>query len=199
MTPHTWNIIIPGAWNKAIFTPDRIRRDLFGHAQGTPIQLEVEVLNPGVFRVKNDEVSVCPTDQSIVFDPLEMTLEGMLKAREVAKKTLEYLPQTPLLAAGMNFRYRLDEAPAALLTSLKITLDDKFSDLQMLIVGRSIKRTFNHGGGYLNIEIATNGAGAEVTYNFHKDSPNSGELIQWLMECENAHEKALQLNDLLTQ
>ena len=75
LTPHTWNIIIPGAWNKAIFTPDRIRRHLFGLAPGTPIQFEVEVLNPGVFRVKNDEVSVCPTDQSIVFDPLEITLE----------------------------------------------------------------------------------------------------------------------------
>ena len=199
LTPHAWTILIAGAWNRAILTPDGIRNRLFNLAPDTPIELEVEVNSPAVFRVKRDGVSVCPTNEYLILVPSDFTKEGMEKAATIGIRALEALPETPLTAAGMNFRYRFDDV-GNLLDSLSVRMDQELSDLELEIVGRGVKRAITHGLGKINLEIhSENGLGGEILFNFHKDASKGPDLITWLEGCADAMDKVHAIITRLTE
>lgn len=176
-----WNVLIVGAWNLAILTPDGICKLLFGLPEGAPVDIEVALDKPGYYRVRHEGVSVTPSVRVLDIAAGEATPSGLSRACDVAVKAISSLPATPLMAAGVNFRYSSDELPAELLSLIEMDLDNEFSDGGYEIASRHLRRTLKLDPGVVNVDLALGATTAgTVLFNFHVDSTDINVLIEWL-------------------
>ncbi|MFN3751232.1 MAG: hypothetical protein ACK4SR_07655 [Thiobacillus sp.] len=176
-----WGVMVVGAWNRAILTPDGIRKRLFGLSDGSTVDIEVAIDRPGAFRVRHDGVIVEPTPMALAIFGETNEQKSIEACCQVASTALSSLPETPVSAAGINYRYRISEMSDAIIEKLECQLDDVLSDDAHEIVGRSIKRTIKVENGVLNLEIVQ-GEGSDdmVMFNFHLDSADIDALKEWL-------------------
>jgi hypothetical protein len=180
--PTAWNVVVVGAWNVAILTPDGIRRRLFKLPDTTVLDVEVSVDRPGPYRVLHDGLVVVPTSRLLEVGVQTPTQAFLENASKVAQAALDALPHTPVFAAGVNIRYRYDDVPSDVLDLVRAPIDDALSDADFAILGSVSKRTLSLGKGALNVELATSGGGTEgsLLLNFHRDSTEAAELADWL-------------------
>ena len=184
VTPAGWNILIIGAWNTAILTPDGIRKRLFQLPEGTPVDIDVAIDRPAPHRVRHDGLFVVPSSGALEISADEPNIASLKRASEIACRALDSLPETPLSAAGVNLRYQLSEIPDSLLTLTELDLDDVLSDEKYQILERSIKRTLSLQPGVLNVEISMKQDTAKVLFNFHMDSKDPKVLSDWVHDIE---------------
>lgn len=179
--PFNWNVIVVGAWNRAILTPEWIGRYLFQAASGTPVAVEVPLNVPGPWRVCHDTIAVLVGQGTLEIATNTCTDEVLDRARNCAKLAMDELPRTPLVAAGFNIRYRSNEAPPELASVLACQLDDIISGKELVIGQRRLHRSLSFNEGALNLELAVHpDEGTSVQFNFHKGSAQVGELRSWL-------------------
>ena len=180
--PDNLNVVISGAWNPAILTPDGIRKRLFRLPDGTPLQLEVAIDRPGSFRVIHDDVIVAPSLGQLEIAAQSNDLASLKKASEIGQMALRNLPETPV-AAGINFGFTLDPLSDDLLDLLKMPIDDAFSDDGFTIEGRLIRHSLKQSPGVVNVEIGqTSESRGTVLMNFHYASSSPNELGKWLSD-----------------
>lgn len=181
MQPDIWNVIVIGAWNPAILTPDGIKKRLFDLPEETPIQLEVAIDRPGTFRAFHDGVVVSPSARHLDVVAASSNVESLLKAGKVAQVALKNLPETPVSAAGVNLRYSLKPMPDELFDLLRAPIDDVYSDAGFRIISSETARSLEVQPGVLNVEITRNGDGSGLlVFNFHYASALPDALSQWV-------------------
>lgn len=176
-----WGVMVIGAWNRAILTPDGIRKRLFGLPEGSTVEIEVAIDRPGAFRVRHDGVIIEPTPMALAISGETNDQKSIEACCKVASTALAALPETPVSAAGINYRYRVTDLSDTIIEKLECQLDDVLSDNAHEIVGRSIKRTIKVENGVLNLEIVQgDGPDDMVMFNFHLDSAEVVALKDWL-------------------
>jgi hypothetical protein len=179
--PTNWNIIISGAWNLAILTPNGISKRLFDLPAGTPIEVQVAIDEPGNYRVQHEGVAVAPSLRQLELSVVSNDLASLEKASLIAKKVLQVLPETPVAAAGVNFRYTLNPIPDSLIDLTKTPIDDIYSDEGFTITESLTQRSLELHPGVVNIQIKQNNDGSgSVLMNFHYSSDLQIELSQWI-------------------
>lgn len=179
--PNNWNVVISGAWNLAILTPDGVRKRLFKLAEGTPLQIEVAIDQPGQFRVVHDGVIVTPASRQLDVSVQTNNIGSLEKACRIAGTAIETLPETPIVAAGVNFRFTLDALPDALIDLLKSSVNDAYSDAGYSIIGSLTQRSLEIPPGVINVEVREDKDGAgTVLMNFHYASSTPAALREWL-------------------
>ena len=179
--PGTWNAVVTGAWNRAILTPDGVRRRLFELPDGTPIELEVAVDLPGPFRIGHEGLLVIPAAGRLEVAARVASPEALQRACILCQRALVSLPETPVTAAGVNIRYRLTEIPDAVLDLVRAPLDEALSDAGHQVTGLMIKRAVSVQPGVVNVQVTqTSAGGGTLEFNFHRDSTQPDELRQWL-------------------
>jgi len=179
--PFGWNVVVMGAWNVAILTPDGIRKRLYQLPEGTPVEVQIAIDRPLPPRVRHEGLMVVPAADALDISTVQADRPSLLRAAELAKKTLQMLPETPLSAVGLNIRYQFTALPDELITLVKAPIDDLLSDAGFSIGGRMTRRSLVVTPGVLNLEV-TQGKMAEgnITLNFHRDSSDPIELVSWL-------------------
>jgi hypothetical protein len=186
MEPYAWNVIIIGAWNVAILTPDGIRRLLFQLPEGTPVEIEVAIDRPGPFKVVHDGLLVTPLPHALEVAPQKFDLASLQRASDIARRALQSLPQTPVSAAGVNIRYKFPALPDALIELVTAPIDDTFSDAGYVIEGGATKRVLTLNPGVLNVDVSQGKTGeGSVVLNFHRESAVQPELEGWLSKTED--------------
>src|SRR5262249_12066392 len=99
-----WSIVLAGYWNRAIFLPPWVGEHLFGDRE---IETEVPFLFSLPLIYKSDDFDMEITGGRLLFRPPKaLDDKGLLRAEEMARKTLELLPETPVHAVGVNFAFR---------------------------------------------------------------------------------------------
>jgi len=180
-----WNVVVVGAWNAAILTPEGIAHRLFGLPPGTPVEVQVPLDRQAPIRVVHSNVMVVPSESGLLVVPTEPTPEALRHAVEVASRAIDSLPETPFTAAGINLRYQFDILPDELVQPLTSSLDDQLGDAELKIEGRMLKRTVGWNQGVLNVEIHMNDdASGALMFNFHRQSSDILELKDWLGQVE---------------
>ncbi len=194
-----WNVVIVGAWNLAILTPDGIRKRLFKLPEGTPVDVEVSIDRPGPYRVKHGDLLVVPSSVMLEVIPLNLSRTGLEKASQLALTALEGLPETPVFAAGMNIRFKYTDVPVELLDLVKSPLDDVLSDHGFTIRGGAAKRSMTVEPGVVNLEITTSSQPNEgqITLNFHRDSTDVTHLREWLRRTSEFFDLSKRLSEAL--
>ena len=183
LVPFNWSIVIVGRWNPAILTPLRISENVFGLAKGTPVEVMVPIDGLSPYQIKH-------RDQNIIFIPNDDRLQISLGRRDsetlghalnAGIKVLEWLPVTPVSAAGFNINFRVDHIDAGQEDILaNKNLDDKLSDLGFSILSRQTSRSISYKGGIVKVTVRNEKDSFEILFNFHRQSNSNADLIQWL-------------------
>ena len=190
-----WNLVIVGAWNRAILTPDGIRRRLLELPDGTPIEVEIplDILAP--FRVRHEGVTIIPSERGLELSVASPGTDQLALAVTYASRALSCLPETPVSAAGVNLRYRVTGDLTSLHRLVDAEINNIISDQGFAITASETKRTLSFEPGTLNLQIAQDPAGeCAVRFNFHRDSNRPEELATWLerhVEFINCSERIL--------
>lgn len=197
--PHDWNVVVNAAWNLAILSPDGIAKRLFGLDAGTPVEVHVALNQPGSIRVVHEGISVSPTVGRLTINPNnEFTIDKLAVAASLATAALRNLPETPLSAVGVNFRFKFEELPDRLIDFGKSGLDDQLADGQYMIAEKLLRRTIGWNAGIINLELLERqDVSGLVSFNFHRESANLAEQVTWLELVREMHEMALALLDLM--
>jgi hypothetical protein len=201
VTPYTWNIILAGSWNRAILTPNWIRSKLFVLAENTPITIEVEVDTFGYIRAIHDKAAVLPRRDFLELLTLVPDLASMQVAANYAARALDSLPETPVRAAGVNFRYKIEDCAVQAFELTKAKLDNEISDLAFTIGSRKIARELAlDAGGVINfnVELMENEE-VHLVVNFHLDSNIPTDIKNWISRTEEFESISMKLLSILTK
>lgn len=179
LEPFDWNVVIIGYWNPAILTPAGIGRRLFDLQEGTPLLVEVPIDGLAPHRVKHEGLTVTAEVGRLVVHADAPTYEVLERARKIAIRAMDKLPETPLTAAGFNIRTRIGEPSDELLAATTAGVDNLLSDAGFEIDARAIRRSVKCGDGLLNLNIQQ-GQDYRIELNFDRQSSKREELVSWL-------------------
>ncbi len=180
VTPYSWNAVVVGAWNRAILTPDGVRRRLFELPEGTPVEVEVAIDLPGPFRVGHDGILVAPAATRLEVAMRKSDLDSLARACTVCSRALRSLPETPVTAAGINIRYRFTELPDTTFDLIRAPLDGALSDAGFQVGTATTTRGVSVPPGVVNVKVTHAEGEGTLEFNFHRDSKTPNELIEWL-------------------
>jgi hypothetical protein len=179
MEAFDWNVVIVGHWNRAILTPQGIGLRLFRVEPGTPIAVEVAMDGLAPTRVKHENLTVTLSASKLIILADEPSYINLDRAREIAVRAIDGLPETPLTAAGFNIRIRIDTIPDDLLNTIRAQIDNRLSDAEFNLDGGSLTRTIRWQDGVLNLNVIQK-KDFRVELNFHRQSSVPRELVAWL-------------------
>src|SRR6266404_107175 len=149
--PYAWNVLIIGAWNAAILTPNGIKKRLFELPEATPVEVEVSLDQPAPHRVIYDGIVVTPLAHALEVSPRRFEFPLLKRATEIARKALQALPETPTSAVGVNIRYNFGTLPDELIDMVKAPIDQTLSDADFAIKGGVTKRALTFDSGVINV------------------------------------------------
>jgi hypothetical protein len=181
MQPGDWNIVVLGAWNRAILTPAWIGQTVLGLPQDAPVEVLVPLDGLAPFQVRHQGVSVVPIAGQLLVQLDEPTEALLARAMEATRKAINDLPRTPLRACGINIRYSAPEPPAGLLSRSRCQTEQLFSDAGYEVRMRRRGETLAFHDGTLNViaDIPTTGS-CTVTLNFDRPGPSHDDILAWL-------------------
>jgi hypothetical protein len=179
--PFSWNVVLMGAWNTAILSPDGVRKRLFQLPAGTPVDLQVAIDRPGHLRISHEGVMVIPMPSRLEVVATNGTEIGLTRAAGICQRAISELPETPMTAAGVNIRYRFEDLPDDVLAQVAAPLDDALALAEREIVNLSTRRTVKFDNGVVNLTVSCAPVGTgTVEFNFHRDSGEAEELSRWI-------------------
>ena len=179
--PFNWNVVVLGAWNRAIFTPQWIAQYIFCLKEAEAVTVEVPLSTPLPWRIKHEDVAVVVGAGSLEVVADSCAYEALDKARTHAIRAIDELPRTPLSAAGFNIRYRAEESSTELAEILASPVDNLIADVDLDILGRAQHRSVAYKDGIVNIDMRVDrDGGAIVQFNFHLASDCADKLKEWL-------------------
>jgi len=181
--PYDWNVVLLGAWNLAILTPEGVAKRVFELPPGTPVEVQVAIDQLAPLRVIYGQQMVIPSKDTLLIQPEISNITSLSIATAAAARVLVSLPETPVRAAGINFRYKYDTIPASLQNYLGSPLDNALAETDFSTTARQLKRTMSWKGQSLNLDITEDqGPSCKIEFNFHNPSTDSSALAEWMKE-----------------
>ena len=198
MRPFDWNVVIVGAWNQAIFTPQWVARTLFELAPEVAVEVKVAVDRPGPMMISHDGVSVVPGGDRLVLRSNANTSAEILRAAAVAARTLEVLAVTPVIAGGVNIRFQADRIPEVVQPFLRSDIDGRLADSgRPGAHGRMLRRALAWHAGRLNLDLVEGiDLSAVLLFNFERVSEQRGDLQDWF---QHVDAMLAETRDILTE
>lgn len=160
-------LVLAGSWNKAIFNSDWISRFLLPKEKKLKIEFPVNV--DGSHRVSTKQIRIFVIANKLNFAPLNTSNKTFELIQEIAIKTCDYLPHTPVTAFGINFIFesKYKKTNKALTKLLKIGDVDKLTAQGAQINQSQHKHMMETDGKNVNITVACNGPKINFHFNFH--------------------------------
>lgn len=174
------SVVLAGAWNHAIFTPEWVKRFLFPDRDVAPV---VGMLPTGglvtQFSADGVQLQVLPGRLELRFLTTPFNYGRM---DELALACFNALPQTPVLAYGVNAGYDVP-APALKLGALFTTDDESalaaFGKVSKHLFVREVQRD----GWVLVLSVSQEGGSFHVDLNHHQQIDNrSAEVAANLLK-----------------
>jgi hypothetical protein len=172
-------LVLVGSWNPAILSPTWIGRNILGLDQGQTFQ--VAMLLPvqgqgGTPRLSFEGISITPAQNQLIFhlDPNDAAM--VTKSLLVARRILETLPHTPMMAMGVNFTYEVDplkgDSPKAMGWA-NHTSDLLIDDPDAEVLNRLWQVGIATMGHMMNVTYRTDAQGATIAINHHYELEGS--------------------------
>ena len=165
-------IVLAGAWNPAIFTPDWVHQKLFADDD----DLVVEVLCGEIsgLRFLSEGVALVVLPGRVQVSPVQNDDESLARAERVATDLLAALPETPRQARGINVVVRepMTEVYAPL---FRDPPSIPAADMQT-IEARRVGWQFRDGGDQINVQAESGPGGVSIAFNFHRSGKNAEVL-----------------------
>lgn len=162
--PQTWAIVIAGFWNRMIFQPQWVARQIY---ELDEIETLVSLVPsaPVIYRGHGVELRV--TDARLQFVAREASDDTLERAESLACKVLQKLDVTPVSAVGINFGYVEQHPSDVLLRSLNFGDDAEIAMQGWEIGSKEIKRALRRADLNLNLTYTLLDGRTVVDLNFH--------------------------------
>jgi hypothetical protein len=181
ITPNDWSILVVGHWNRAILTPAGIVRRLFKMPEETPVQVEVALDAFLPYRVRHNNVIVTPHSDRLHIQPAIHTYDAFAEAMKVARSGIDSLPETPMVAAGLNINFKATGQYPSLSAITVHAWDDRLIENDFKIETRSIARALPWKGGHIKLTVAEDTDNTfNILMNYDRRSTAVGDLKEWL-------------------
>lgn len=96
-------LVFLGSWNKAIFNSQWVSRFLFPKEKKLNVEFPLNV--DGSQRISTKKIRIFVIGNKLNFVPLDTEDETFELIQNLAIKTCDYLPHTPVSAFGVNFLF----------------------------------------------------------------------------------------------
>lgn len=156
------SIVIAGNWNPRIFTPNWVAQNLFGMAQGSALEFGVN-LDDLDLMYEHEDIELYPKYSFLEITTKKCSVENCSKISNMALKILSLLPQTPVKAVGVNFRYELSRSENSSFLK-KIEVKNEFDGFELNQTKHSKKKSDKC---VLNINSDIRPDKVKVNFNFH--------------------------------
>lgn len=176
LEPTSWNIVLLGAWNPAIFSPKGINQIAFQLVEGTPMAVEIPIDSTGSARVTHEGIRISLENDRVFIELTPPTWDSMARALNLACNVLDNLPRTPLRGGGVNFRFSSTDGGAIAEAIQTPTLDAQIGSAGYDVRVWGVKRTVEFDPGVLNLTMVYSEEGNSVEFNFHKDGTTAADL-----------------------
>lgn len=163
-----FSVVVVGAWNTAIFSPDWIKNHL---TRAPHIGIEFAVNAPTLpLRLAFDDIFLLVSPDRLAITPQQVRDDLLAKTQEVATLILDALPHTPVAALGINFRFREPQPAGRLLETFVLTDRGHLADAGAVVRATSIRRGLSVNDDFVNLTLELK-PGGEVTaeFNFHHE------------------------------
>lgn len=198
MEPKDWNVVVLGAWNRAILTPAWIAEIVFGLPAGSPLDVLVPLDAFAPFKVRHSGLMVTPIPGQLLVEVETPSVHALGEAMAAMKRAIEDLPRTPLRACGVNIRFASPEPNEKLVERTRSKTEELLSgsgyDLRVRRRGETM--TFKEGTLNFIADIPTSGQ-TILTFNFDRQCTTRVDALNWLNhpadEYESEAKKVLQL------
>jgi hypothetical protein len=168
------SLVIAGAWNPAILTPNWIAQNALGFAPNHEFTVGVKMLigevgAPQRLTFESLSLSVSPTAVTFFLEP--GNAKQVEKSFGVALKIVKLLPHTPIFGVGINFVFAT-QTMSAQITKTFAAHDAVLSKLpaaeeEAQIVQQSWQATVSLTDHLANVNCARAGEQIEVALNHH--------------------------------
>lgn len=166
----SFSIVILGAWNPSIFSPEWVSRHLSETGECS-VKLAFPVSDPTAPRkITFEGIHLFPGRKQVMLVPDEPSLEGMSMCAGVLLKIIEALHHTPVSSAGINFSFLESEELGGMSDVLVPADTAKILDTHQ-VKHTSISRVLHKDGesNILNFSLAQENGDYALTFNFHYD------------------------------
>ncbi|MGB7911392.1 MAG: hypothetical protein WCF59_04125 [Desulfobaccales bacterium] len=170
-----WTIVIPGAWNVRIFSPEWMGKYLFENNEQIKVELNIE---SAIFKIRfsTDNLVLMPANDRFIIGVKNITDETLQMAEKVARKLLDTLSHTPFRAFGVNFGFIEQNPPPGLISLFELNDLLKISGFGAIVKSTEITRKLIINDEIINIKQTLNEqSNIEIRLNFHY-AINSTEL-----------------------
>lgn len=143
-------------------------------------------------RVRHEGILIVPSDSQLIIqlgDDMEHALGYVQNLALIGQRAINSLPETPLAAAGVNYRYRWEQAPPHVVQLLEGTFGEVLADLEFEQTGKSVQHQFGWEGGHINVSMAYDYSSGEgnLQINFSRQTSEVSELVKWLGKTDTMH------------
>ncbi len=164
-----WSLVLVGAWNTAILTPDWLTKHL---GITGPVQIEFPIGNPLMpLRYTFNGVHLVVVRDRIVLAPSADDADVLSRMESFSRSILTVLTHTPLTGIGINFEF-VEAVPSDEVKKLFKSPDlARIADADLVVEATELKRQLRlPHDGVLNLSLRQmNGQQVAVTLNFHRD------------------------------
>ncbi|MEW6236939.1 MAG: hypothetical protein AB1656_16265 [Candidatus Omnitrophota bacterium] len=190
MKPHQekWNLVINGYWNRMIFMPEWVCKNLFVSNEVEKL-VPIAPVAPLIYRDKESAIHI--DDRKLFVDILNPSDQCIIKAEKMVCTVLEELPNTPINGLGINFGFK-EKTPSKELLEIFDFKDNSCINLfGGTIKSHKIIREIIINNKMLNLYLINNIPGIDIMANFHHSITTAREAI------ENLRDKTLDLYEML--
>lgn len=173
-----WTAVLPGAWNKAIFTPTWIAQHVFHEEGDITVELAVAFgVDERLMRFPTKGIEFRVSETRLVLNPIDIQGESLQAVDHAVKSVLGVLAHTPIAAIGFNFRFLTAEPGERLQEALAVSDAEQLQDVGLTLrQSKSVKKLGGvdvAGDPVLNLTLtrdhSTNSYGLEFNYHYPRE------------------------------
>ena len=179
----TNTLVVLGAWNIAIFTPDWVKNNILLENQDARVFFPVNI--GCSLRFETDYFAFFIEGERLTFSIIKEEDRSYIFIIQTLRNIIQKLPHTPVRALGTNFVYRRDEKFSVL---EKLDDSDKLNSVKS-IVGRSVasqalvRKFALKENEELNLKIEeSNILGNIIDFNFNYNLKSTEDILNLIGE-----------------
>ena len=154
IVPEEWSVVIIGALESG--HPDSIwdRQAPFDLPVGTQVEVHVPIDVLAPFKVRHEGIDVMAGHDRLIINPEKCDDPNLSKAMRIAQKALKELPETPVSAAGFNFKFKSKKSVPVLAAVVSHDVDWEFADHNLPVLSRAITRFAKWREGEIRLTVS---------------------------------------------
>ena len=170
--------VLAGAWNKGIFTPPWIAKQVFAEDGEIPVELAIAFgADERLLRFPTKKVEFRVSDARIIVNPTDLEEESLRAVNASVEAVLRVLCHTPISAIGFNFAFSTEEPEEALRQALAAPDAEHLQEQNLTIRETKSVKTLTgvgvSGDHILNLSLRrehlTNSYAMEFNYHYPRD------------------------------